>query len=83
MNLQVHVEALGYVGLGFSPNGDMTGADVVIGWVTDDGTAIFHVSEIVFKLNCSSEQHWGRTNVVENIIIYHRIVMLWENMNQS
>ena len=42
--LQVHVEALGYVGFGVSPNGGMTGADVVIGWVSDiDGTAVFHV----------------------------------------
>ena len=39
------MEALGYVGFGISPNGGMTGADVVIGWVNDDGTAVFHVSK--------------------------------------
>ncbi len=37
------MEALGYVGFGLSPNGGMTGSDVVIGWVLDDGTAVFHV----------------------------------------
>ena len=42
---QVHVEALGYVGFGLSPNGGMPGSDVVIGWVTDDGTAVFYVCE--------------------------------------
>ena len=45
--LQVHVEALGYVGFGISPNGGMTGADVVIGWVKDDGTAVFHVCDLI------------------------------------
>ena len=37
------MEALGYVGFGISPNGGMAGSDVVIGWVKDDGTAVFHV----------------------------------------
>ena len=40
---QAHVEALGYIGFGISPNGGMTGSDVVIGWVNDDGNAVFHV----------------------------------------
>lgn len=40
---QVHVEALGYVGFGLSPNGGMAGSDVVIGWVYDNGTAVLHV----------------------------------------
>lgn len=28
---EAHVETLGWIGLGFSPNGGMTGADIVIG----------------------------------------------------
>ncbi|XP_064600938.1 DBH-like monooxygenase protein 1 [Liolophura sinensis] len=32
---EVQVMTLGYVGLGFSPNGDMTGSDMAIGWVED------------------------------------------------
>ena len=31
------------VGFGLSPNGQMPGSDVVIGWVDDDGNAHFHV----------------------------------------
>ncbi|KAA0192044.1 hypothetical protein HAZT_HAZT001912 [Hyalella azteca] len=34
---EVQVAALGYVGLGFSPTGGMTGADIILGWVTEDG----------------------------------------------
>ncbi|XP_047468421.1 uncharacterized protein LOC125024667 [Penaeus chinensis] len=34
---EVQVATKGYVGLGFSPNGGMTGSDIVLGWVTDDG----------------------------------------------
>ncbi|XP_047468824.1 DBH-like monooxygenase protein 1 [Penaeus chinensis] len=34
---EVQVRTQGYVGLGFSPNGGMKGADVVLGWVADDG----------------------------------------------
>ena len=53
--LQVHAEALGYVGFGVSPNGGMTGADVVIGWVSDiDGTAVFHVR---IELNYIKDHH--------------------------
>ena len=40
---EVHVQTRGYVGFGISPNGDMSPADVVIGWVKD-GNASFYVS---------------------------------------
>ena len=56
ITFQVHVEALGYVGFGISPNGGMTEADVVIGWVLDHGTPVFHVSDMMrtekYKLCC-------------------------------
>ncbi len=43
--LQVHVRTHGYVGFGLSPNGNMAGSDVVIGWVTGpEQTLVFHVS---------------------------------------
>ncbi|XP_050714988.1 uncharacterized protein LOC126997820 [Eriocheir sinensis] len=35
--IEVQVAAKGYVGLGFSPNGGMKGADIVLGWVTAAG----------------------------------------------
>ncbi|XP_069165930.1 MOXD1 homolog 1-like isoform X2 [Procambarus clarkii] len=34
---EVQVATKGYVGLGFSPNGGMKGADMVLGWVDDSG----------------------------------------------
>lgn len=32
---RIEAKTLGYIGLGFSPNGGMEGADIVIGWVDD------------------------------------------------
>lgn len=40
---EIQVRTLGYVGLGFSRDGSLYGADVVIGWV-DQGQAFFQVS---------------------------------------
>lgn len=41
------VEALGYVGIGFSPTGGMHGADIVLTWVDPDtGVAVLSVSHI-------------------------------------
>ena len=38
VTFEIHVESLGYVGFGISPNGGMTGSDVIIAWVQDDQT---------------------------------------------
>ena len=43
----VRVETTGWVGFGLSPNGQMPNSDMVIGWVTDDGDIVFHVSLII------------------------------------
>ena len=40
----VNVSTAGWVGFGLSPNGQMPGSDVVIGWVDNSGKVIFHVS---------------------------------------
>ena len=42
----VNVSTTGWVGFGLSPNGQMPGSDVVIGWVAgDNGSQVtFHVS---------------------------------------
>ena len=45
----VNVSTTGWVGFGFSPNGQMPQSDVVIGWVDNDGNTQFHVSA-----NCTS-----------------------------
>ena len=44
ISFAVRVQTTGWVGFGLSPNGGMPNSDVIIGWVTDDGT-IFHVSK--------------------------------------
>lgn len=45
---EVQVRTLGYVGLGFSRDGTLQGADLVIGWV-DQGQAFFQVSCIILN----------------------------------
>ena len=44
ISFAVRVQTTGWVGFGLSPNGQMPNSDVVIGWVTDDGETMFHVS---------------------------------------
>ena len=44
ISFAVRVQTTGWVGFGISPNGQMPNSDVVIGWVTDDGETMFHVS---------------------------------------
>lgn len=38
-------ETTGWLGLGFSPNGGMTKADIVVAWVDDRGKVFILVSE--------------------------------------
>ena len=38
----VRVRTTGWIGLGLSPNGQMPGSDVVIGWI-DESSRYFHV----------------------------------------
>ena len=49
IHFAVNVSTTGWVGFGVSPNGQMPGSDVVIGWVAADGqrTVYFHVSQIM------------------------------------
>lgn len=43
ITFEVQARTLGYVGLGFSTDGSIYGADIVIGWV-DNGQVHFQVS---------------------------------------
>lgn len=43
ITFEVQVKTLGYIGFGFSPDGQRAGSDIVIGWV-DRGQTYFHVS---------------------------------------
>ncbi len=47
ISFAVRVKTIGWVGFGLSPNGQMPGSDVVIGWVDDEGVEFFHVSSAV------------------------------------
>ena len=38
--MAVEVETLGWVGLGFSPNGDMEDSDIMMAWVIDGEVSI-------------------------------------------
>ena len=40
----VRVKTTGWVGFGLSPNGQMPGSDVIIGWVDGEGKTFFDVS---------------------------------------
>ena len=43
ISFAVCVQTTGWVGFGLSPNGQMTGSDVVIGWVDSTGGVQFRV----------------------------------------
>ena len=43
IHFAVNVSTTGWVGFGVSPNRQMPGSDVVIGWVAADGQTYFHV----------------------------------------
>ena len=49
ITFNVVVHTTGWVGFGLSPNGGMTGSDVVIGWVSSDGKAYFQVSPNTYR----------------------------------
>ena len=53
----VNVSTAGWVGFGLSPNGQMPGSDVVIGWVDNTGKVIFHVSLMFLFFFCIISFH--------------------------
>ena len=46
LKISVCVQTTGWIGLGFSPNGQMPGSDVVIGWVDSSGKSFLQVHYI-------------------------------------
>ena len=44
ISFAVKVQTTGWIGFGISPNGQMPGSDVVIGWVDQYSVPVFHVS---------------------------------------
>ena len=47
ISFAVRVQTTGWVGFGLSPNGQMPGSDVVIGWVDCNGGMHFHVRGLI------------------------------------
>ena len=47
------VQTLGWVGLGFSPNGGMLNSDAITAWIKD-GKVYFTVSSLEFQDECKS-----------------------------
>lgn len=43
--IAINASTTGWVGLGFSPNGQMPGSDMIIAWLADSG-------EVFFNVNC-------------------------------
>ena len=50
ISFAVRVQTTGWVGFGLSPNGQMPGSDVVIGWVDNNGGVQFQVRLISLSL---------------------------------
>lgn len=46
ITFEVSVMTNGWIGLGFSPNGGMTNADMVVGWI--DNNNVPHISVFIF-----------------------------------
>lgn len=49
ITFEIQARTLGYVGFGFSPDGNVAGADMAIGWV-DKGQTYFQVSDKIKKI---------------------------------
>ncbi len=47
ITFNVVVETRGWIGFGISPNGGMTGSDLIIGWIDDKGLTHFHVCYVL------------------------------------
>ena len=47
LRIAVLVQTTGWIGLGISPNGQMPGSDVVMGWVDRSGQALLQVLTII------------------------------------
>lgn len=43
ITFELHVKTTGWIALGISPAGGMTGADIAVGWVTSAGAVVLQV----------------------------------------
>ena len=47
IELAVNVSTTGWIGFGLSPNGQMLGSDVLIGWISNDGVETISVHTFI------------------------------------
>ena len=43
IHIAIDANTTGWIGFGLSPNGQMPGSDVLIGWISDDGVGVISV----------------------------------------
>ena len=53
LRIAVLVQTTGWIGLGISPNGQMPGSDVVMGWVDESGQAFLQVTTVTTNSSLS------------------------------
>ena len=76
IKMAVQVQTTGWIGFGFSPNGGMTGSDVVIGWVDKFGYAFLQVYTDVMLCNLTSRSYhvlfWSLpTSIFDGLCLIH------------
>jgi hypothetical protein len=54
IQFELHCKSRGWVGFGFSPNGGLKGADIVMGWVDDSGKGQVRVGIILRHIKMHS-----------------------------
>ena len=57
VSFAVRVQTTGWIGFGLSPNGQMPGSDVVIGWVNDNGDSFFNVRIHAYTYTCAIQSY--------------------------
>lgn len=63
ITFEIQARTLGYVGFGFSPDGNVAGADMAIGWV-DKGQTYFQVSDKINQIRGNPKTE--RKNLTHN-----------------
>ena len=65
----VNVSTTGWIGFGLSPNGQMPGSDVLIGWISDDGVGTISVLYLFLSLHIGILVHQIFMSYIFSILI--------------
>lgn len=81
ITFEIQVRTLGYIGFGFSPDGNRGGADIVIGWV-DQGQTYFQVSlKLISFYSCKLCHSLDRKSIKLfslRLCVYIPLIMVWK-----